>query len=442
MRTIIQLLIFVLSFSVTSYGQLEKVVIEKYYISDLNDATDVTGGGIAPGSTTYRIYLDLKPNSRLIGLYGDANHPFKISSTEIFFNNVSDGQTFAKDIVKARYGENTMALDTWLTLGQTVKKQGPITYFGVPKSADDNGSFIGGINNDGGSQAIASGLLINEDPQIGIPLVLADGMDTLNYTPSGWTSTGILDFVTGEDHSIFGSLSSPLTFESANFQFTCSGVYGVVPDTNQVLIAQLTTVGELSFTLNAIVEELVDGNWITKNYVGVDSLLGTNEVFNPYMNYPYQCGCTDPQYIEYNSNFICSLEGACQTLARIGCLDSMACNYDPTANVHIQDLCCYPGMCAGRNIVEVCPDLIGEDFEFRIYPVPTEDRLNVNIVSGLQGEITYAIYNSYGSIMSSGITQQASNINISLDVSAFNVGIYQVQVRSGNQVKNQLFLKL
>jgi hypothetical protein len=33
-------------------AQLEKVIIEKYYVSDANDATDNLGGGIPQGSTT------------------------------------------------------------------------------------------------------------------------------------------------------------------------------------------------------------------------------------------------------------------------------------------------------------------------------------------------------------------------------------------------------
>ena len=103
MKTFITTLI--LSFFVGQYAsaQLEKVIIEKYYVSDANDATDVDGGGVAVGSTTYRIYVDLKPGTILKRIYGDANHPFSISSSEVFFNNILDGRTFAKDFIKGRY---------------------------------------------------------------------------------------------------------------------------------------------------------------------------------------------------------------------------------------------------------------------------------------------------------------------------------------------------
>ena len=180
----------------TGFSQLEKVIVEKYYVSDLNDATDTLGGGLPVGSTTYRIYVDLAPGSVLKKIYGDANHLFSIQSTAPFFNHESDGQTFAKDFVKNRYLEGVVALDTWLTLGQTTKTQAGKTYVGVLKNQDVDGSFIGGINNDGGSELISTGLLVNNDISAGIPLTQADGMDTMVTIPSSWSHFGLLDFVT------------------------------------------------------------------------------------------------------------------------------------------------------------------------------------------------------------------------------------------------------
>ena len=46
-------------------AQIEKVIVEKYYISDEIDATDLTGGKVDSGSVTYRIYVDLKPGNIL-----------------------------------------------------------------------------------------------------------------------------------------------------------------------------------------------------------------------------------------------------------------------------------------------------------------------------------------------------------------------------------------
>ena len=111
MKTIIITLFILLFAPYYASAQLEKVIVEKYYVSDSNDATDVSGGGVPVGSTTYRIYLDLKPGTILKRIYGDANHPFSISSSEVFFNNILDGQTFGKDFIKGRYLENTVHID-------------------------------------------------------------------------------------------------------------------------------------------------------------------------------------------------------------------------------------------------------------------------------------------------------------------------------------------
>jgi hypothetical protein len=442
MKTLLTTLFFSLFAAYYATAQLEKVIIEKYYVSDANDATDVDGGVVPVGSTTYRIYLDLKPGTVLKRIYGDANHPFSISSSEVFFNNILDGQTFGKDFIKGRYLENTVALDTWLTLGQTAK-QGTKYFYGILKDQDTDGSFVGGVNNDGGSALISTGLMINEDPTCGIPLTVADGMDTLNSAPNNWFNSGVLDFLSGSDSTIFGSLVPQNSFESEIFELSCSGVQGTVADSNQVIIAQLTTLGELAFNINITVEELVNGVPTVVNYVSQDTLLGANEKYNPFLSYPYSCGCNNPNYLEYNSSFVCLEEGSCVTPIVFGCMDFLACNYDPAVNISVEALCCYPGSCAGRNIEEVCPSLMGNDFDVNVYPNPTENNLTLSIISGLEGIWNYEIYSSYGSNMKSGsISTSDLNIVVPLETSELVPGIYQIKVSNGVMSKHQLFIKI
>lgn len=442
MKRLISTLFFSVLFAHFASAQLEKVIVEKYYVSDANDATDVDGGGVPVGSSTYRIYLDLKPGTVLKRIYGDVNHPFSISSSEVFFNNVLDGQTFAKDFIKGRYLENTVALDTWLTLGQTAK-QGTKYYYGILKDQDTDGSFVGGVNNDGGSALVSSGLLINEDPSCGIPLTIADGMDTLNSVPTNWYNAGILDFLSGTDSTIFGSLVPQNSFASTIFELSCSGVQGTVADSNQVIIAQLTTTGELAFNINITVEELVSGVPTTVNYVSWDTLLGDNEKYNPYLSYPYSCGCNDPNYLEYSSSFVCLEEGSCITPVVFGCTDLLACNYDPLANINIVELCCYPGSCAGRNIEEVCPSLMGNDFDMNVYPNPTSGDITLNIIAGTANIWTYEVYNTYGSVKLSGLfTTTDLNVVLPLELSNLDPGMYQLKVSNGELSKHKLFIKL
>ncbi len=443
MKRLISALFFSVLFAHFASAQLEKVIVEKYYVSDANDATDVDGGGVPVGSTTYRIYVDLKPGTTLKGIYGDANHPFSISSSEVFFNNILDGRTFAKDFIKGRYLENTVALDTWLTLGQTAK-QGTKYFYGILKDQDTDGSFVGGSNNDGGSALVSSGLLINEDPLCGIPLTIADGMDTLNSAPNNWFNLGILDFLTGADSTIFGSLVPSTNFYSSDFQLSCSGVQGTVADSNQVIIAQLTTLGELAFNINIAVEELVNGVPTLVNYVSSDTLLGENERYSNLLSYPYLCGCNNGNYLEYNSSFVCYEEGSCVTPVVFGCTDSLACNYDPEANINIETLCCYPGSCAGRNIEEVCPSFMGNDFDVNVYPNPTSGDMTMNIISGTTNSSwSYEVYNTYGSVKLSGIFS-TTDLNVVLPLNLLNLdpGMYQLKVSNGELSKHKLFIKL
>jgi hypothetical protein len=446
MKTFLLTLFFACFAWYNASAQLEKVIVEKYYVSDSNDFTDTSGGIVSIGSTTYRIYIDLAPGSILKKIYGDPNHPFEITSTEVFFNNILDGKSFGKDLTKVSLSENTVALDSWITLGQVPKKQGTKTYYGILKNQDDDGSFIGGINNDGGSALIPTGLLVNNDPSCGIPLTVADGIDTMTVTPNSWSDVGVVDFTSGNDSTIFGSLVPKKEFISTGFSLSNSGVTGVNLDSNQVIIAQLTTKGDLSFKINLELEKSVNGVPTLVKYVAKDTLLVAGEIFfSPFLSYPQSCGCDDPDFLEYNSSFVCYLEGSCQTPIKIGCMDSMACNYDPAVNINVEELCCYPGFCADRNIEEVCPSLMGNDFDLNLYPNPTSGDITMNLISGNACNWNYEVYNTYGSVKLSGsftTTESELNIVLPLDLSNIDLGMYRLKVSNGDLSKHKLFIKL
>lgn len=426
--------VFLLLCFLNSRAQLISLHVENYYESDELDATDVIGGGLSVGSKTYRVYAILEPGSWLTAMYGDESHPFQITSTTPFFNHETDGQTFAKDFVKARYGEGTVALDTWLTLGMTAKKQGPWAYYGIPKDLDDNGSFVGGINNDGGSEALPSGLLNNSSSWMNHGALTAlDGIDTSAFAPTNWTSVGVLDFVTGADSTIFGSLTNKLEFLSTSFQLSNDGVKGTIADSNCVLLAQLTTLGELSFTMNLTVGYLNEtGDTVYSNYVGTNLLTAPNEVYNPFLSYPYSCGCTDPTYLEYDPSNICFEEGSCIQKIVMGCLDSMACNYNADANFNIQELCCYPGWCQGRDLEEVCPTLMGDRFDFNIFPNPADERTNIYAWAGATTNFKIEIYNAFGKkVLDVNSDAYAQLYNYTLDTGQLESGVYHVRMITG-----------
>jgi hypothetical protein len=430
-------LVMILFLPLTVRSQIEKVIVEKYYISDANDATDTTGGYLQPGSITYRIYIDLAPGSKLKKIYGDVKHAIKFSSSAAIFNNLVDGQSFAKDFSKSRMAENTVALDSWITLGQVIKP-GAKTYFGVLKTVDNDGSFIGGINNDGGSAGIAGGLLANADLSAGIPLTAADGLDTMTAVPTNWASYGLLDSLSNIDSTIFGSAKSSNGYVSYNFGLQNSGVTGVNPDSNQVLVAQLTTMGEISFELNVVIEEPASPQPLDVKYV---SHFGAGE-FNsdtlkicPSLSYPLACGCQDPHYLEYSSDYGCSIQDSCKTPIVFGCMDTLACNYDPNANFNISDLCCYPGYCNDRDISVVCPSLGNASARFGIYPNPVQREMVLQISNGNNQVVTFEIYNTFGRLVETySIGNVTGDFDKQLDVSALKPGIYMVRMYLGQSI--------
>lgn len=426
----------------SSFGQLRKVMIENYYISDVQDSQDTFGGSLPVGSTTYRLFFELEPNSRVKRIFGDVRHPFQVSSTQNFFNNISQGKSFGKDFTKASLSENTVALDSYLTIGQ-VAKQGAKIYFAVPKNLDTDGSFVGGVNNDGGSVG-GVGLLSAENPSAGIPLTVADGNDTLALGTITWSTAGVQDIITGTDTTIFGA-NDKNEFLSSDFYFESSqSIGGVDLDSNLVLFAQLTTLGELSFDINVEIETWSNGQWISTTYVSADTLLENGEVYSPFLSYPYSCGCMNPDYLEYSPAYVCELEGSCQNLIVYGCMDSMACNYNPLVNVGVEELCCYPGSCNNRDITEVCPSLMGSDaFTLSLFPNPVSDEININVLNAQVEDLEISIYNSNGALMfNSKYAQAPYNWNIHTDVSGFEVGVYQVVVKTPGNVTSKMFFKI
>ena len=353
---------------------IENLIVETYYVSDANDATDEDGGTLPEGSVTYRVYLDPQEGVRITQIFGNENHPWEISSTENFWNNIDRGEAYGYDIGDNRLDENTVALDSWITFGAASDE-----HFGIPKANDTDGSIVGGENNDGGSAGIEGGLLVNFTPEMGQPLTESDGL-----VP--WPQAEELPqfFVTGVDEleTLLGDEvtgSSFLSNESSFLQFS-QGISGPTDD-NIVLIAQFTTQGELSFKFN--VQLLVPGIDDPVNYVADGGNLQEGEVISPFLTFPPECGCTDPDYLEFDPAAPCD-DGSCETLIAFGCADPNACNFDPSANFNIPELCCFSvDSCNGLDWTVICPTLnLEEDLknvEFEAFPNPTRDFMTLNI---------------------------------------------------------------
>ncbi len=124
-----------------SNAQLTNLFVEKYYVSDINDSTDTLGNiTLSPATVTYRVFVEVASGSKLKSVYGDANHPLVIQSTEPFYNNIDrPNAVFGYQMNKNWFDDNaTIALDSWLTLGVGAF-QSTTQYMGVLKQEDNDG---------------------------------------------------------------------------------------------------------------------------------------------------------------------------------------------------------------------------------------------------------------------------------------------------------------
>jgi hypothetical protein len=427
-----------LSGYISGNSQLEKIIVEKYYISDQNDATNTIGGVLLEGSVTYRIFADLQEGYKINKIYGDDFRPFIIESTQPFYNHNLDGVSVGYLLNKNRLKENLVSLDSWITIGQATRASGGSALFGTLKEMDKDGSIIGGNNNDGGSASVAGGLLRNKDTSIGSPLTETDGYFSSTLLPTNWFVSGLVDNETGVDTTIFGQ--NKTHFRSSNFILQSASKIDTLDVQNKVLIAQLTTKGELSFKLNLEVEDI---NGVKTNLVYRDSLLNGNMKFTSILTYPPLCGCLDSEYLEYSSEFSCADNSKCINRIVFGCLDSLACNYNRLANFHLSTLCCYIGYCNDNNITIICPDLpprITDDNYITISPNPTLDYISFNYSAIISTDSELQIYNLSNKLVFSAICR---DIDLNhFDISFLDPGCYFLKIQNGEKVLSKRIIKL
>jgi hypothetical protein len=243
---------------------LECLVVEKYYISDGNDTTVNSDGGVLPaGSVTYRIYADMLPGYKFQAGYGETNppHDMRIETTTLFFNNEDRGDV-TPGYTKLQASHNTVMLDSWLSVGAACTGN-----FGIMKANDDGVATV--VNTDG--------VLQNNDSSAGIPLTVQDGF--IAGTPEAVTLVGLTTEILVFNDQNDGT-NGPLFF-SNNGSWAClNGATGPDSIDNKVLIAQITTDGVLSFELNVQVGTPLGG---VEKYVAANP--SGNEIMLPCMMY-------------------------------------------------------------------------------------------------------------------------------------------------------------
>ncbi len=252
-KIILSIFLFSAAFVSNAQNGLEGVIVEKYYISDANDASQNSIGGILPiGSVTYRVFADMLPGYKFQAGYGVPNHECRIETTTLFFNNEDRGAT-TPTYTKTQAANNTVMLDSWLSVGAACAGN-----FGVLKIEDNADNTV--IN--------AIGVLQNTDPLVGIPLTNEDGL--LAGTPEQVTIVGINSEIAVFDNQNDGT-NGPV-FSTFNGSWaSLNGSIGPDTMTNKVLIAQITTDGVFSFELNI---QIGTPNGGVENYVATNPVNG------------------------------------------------------------------------------------------------------------------------------------------------------------------------
>lgn len=257
-KTFIGLFLAILAFTGQSQG-LNKVIVEKYYVSDATDFTK-SGGTLPVGSVTWRIYVDMAPGYLFQQADGDKFHSLVLSTSTSFYN--SDlGDNNPNGIATANAKTGTVMLDSWLSTGAASK-----SYWGIVKSQDDGVGTL--VNSDGA--------LKNNDPTAGIPLTVQDGLllGGSNGVPTipSFSTLGIPDSVLAVlgDGTVTGS-----SFTLTNGAwYILGGVSGPAP-ANRVLIAQITTDGIFHYALNLQLGKKIDQSQsLTERYVSANPQSG------------------------------------------------------------------------------------------------------------------------------------------------------------------------
>jgi hypothetical protein len=252
MKNILTTLLTVFVSALSSGKGLENIIVEKYYVSDSKDASIKSGGKLPAGSVTYRIYVDMLPAYRFQAAYGVPGHELRIETTTSFFNNEESGASTANEVKRNKLGNNTVMLDSWLSVGAAAQNMN-----GLLKT-EDTTDVIKNLD----------GILQNADTSSGTPLSRRDGECYAAVVP-------VVTFFGIDSNmiSIFDTKNvktNRQVFSTDNGSWASfGGSIGATPE-NRVLIAQLTTDGNLSFTLNIQIGTPTGGveNYVAENPVG------------------------------------------------------------------------------------------------------------------------------------------------------------------------------
>lgn len=221
-------LFFTLFISVSFSQGLENVLVETFYNATSNDTiSELYTFPLKKNSTTYRVFLDLKPGYSVQAIYGSPNHPLKIKTSTTFFNHSEHGDVIPNVIPFRTLTKNTVMLDSWLSVGAAGEDS-----YGVMLSDDDTVETVKHTN-----------FLVSKAAQ----LALKDGLKVAGKVPRPTFFN--IDQLAAD---VFAKKSDKNEFVTDNGGWFCLGGGKGLDSlgSNKVLIGQFTTDGDFSFELN------------------------------------------------------------------------------------------------------------------------------------------------------------------------------------------------
>jgi len=264
-KILIGLGLFLLGGLAHAQNGLENVTVEKYYVSNAADATGSIGA-LPAGSVTYRIFADMLPGYKFQALYGVTGHALNITTSTSFFNNEDRGATTPNGIGTQYLHTNSVALDSWFSVGAAASGQ-----MGVLKSEDNGAANL----------ITGNTMLLNADASAGIPLSTQDGM--MAGTPNSVTFVGLTT-----ELNVFNATSNVGgSFTTSNGSIaSLTGSTGPT-SSNRVLVGQFTTNGNFHFDLNIQIGTPTNGvqNYVAHNPTGTQISI-PSLVFDSYLAPP------------------------------------------------------------------------------------------------------------------------------------------------------------
>jgi hypothetical protein len=230
---------------------LEKVFVETYYIADVEDEKHKYARGLKSGMVTYRIWVDMQEGYKLLSIYGAPGNPLLLQSSLPFFNDTLHGSIEAPKIKEYNLGANGLLLDSYIALSGANSSD-----LAVLKTDDTDGSVVRPGLESENTTIVDRGMLMSDHPDAGTALRDADGLMN-GQVPA------LIKF--GYDFTAFAEAENDGRIEFDNGAWAVlKGLKGPFPEKNYVLIAQVTTAGDLSFGFNL---QLLSADGVTEYYV-------------------------------------------------------------------------------------------------------------------------------------------------------------------------------